>query len=93
MRKFAMCAFPATWDFVKSDFSEIVDKLSDFPWHFYRFNIERKLFDAERRASAAAESRSEGRVDRERGHYCLFSRSPPEPDIQLSKYPALQFLY
>jgi hypothetical protein len=35
MRKFAMCAFPAAWDFVKPGFSEIVDKLSDFPWHFY----------------------------------------------------------
>jgi hypothetical protein len=30
MRKFAMCAFPATWNFVKSGFAEIVDKLSDF---------------------------------------------------------------
>jgi hypothetical protein len=48
MRKFAMCAFPATRDFVKSGFSEIVDKLSDFSWHFYRFNMSRKLFDAER---------------------------------------------
>jgi hypothetical protein len=47
MRKLAMCAFPAAWDFVKSGFSEIVDKLSDFPWHVYRFNIERTLFDAE----------------------------------------------
>jgi hypothetical protein len=34
MRKFAMCAFAATWDFVKSGCSEIVDKLSDFSWHF-----------------------------------------------------------
>lgn len=34
-----------------------------------------------------------GRVDRERGHCCLFSRSPSEPDIQRSKYPALQFPY
>src|SRR5262249_35668514 len=32
-----------------------------------------------------------GRVDRERGHYCLFSRSPSEPDVTLSHHPALQF--
>src|SRR5712692_6439686 len=31
------------------------------------------------------------RVDRERGHCCLFSRSPPEPDVRLSPHPALQF--
>jgi len=32
-----------------------------------------------------------GRVDRERGHCCLFSRSPSEPDRILSHHPALQF--
>jgi hypothetical protein len=32
-----------------------------------------------------------GRVDRERGHCCLFSRSPSEPDGILSHHPALQF--
>jgi hypothetical protein len=30
MRKFAMCTFPTTRDFVESGCSEIVDKLSDF---------------------------------------------------------------
>jgi len=34
MGKFAVCAFAATWDFVKSGCSEIVDKFSDFSWHF-----------------------------------------------------------
>jgi len=63
MRKFAMGAFPPTRDVVKSGFAEIMDKLSDFSWHFYRFNIERKLFDAERRASGAAGSGSEERAD------------------------------
>jgi len=48
MRKFAMRAFPATWDFVESGFPEIVDKLSDFSWYFYRFNVERKLLNDER---------------------------------------------
>jgi hypothetical protein len=47
MRKFAMGAFAAPGDFVKAGGTEIVDKLSDFSWHFYRFKKECKLFDAE----------------------------------------------
>jgi hypothetical protein len=50
MRKFAMGAFAAPRNFVKSGCTEIVDKLTDFSWHFYRFNSECKLFDAERPA-------------------------------------------
>ena len=62
MRKFAMGAFAASGDFVKAGGAEVVDKLSDFSWHFYRFKKECKLFDAERHASPAAGSRSEVRA-------------------------------
>jgi hypothetical protein len=47
MRKFAMGAFATPGDFVKAGGTEIVDKLSDFSWHFYRFKKDYKLFDAE----------------------------------------------
>jgi hypothetical protein len=63
MRKFAMCAFAATGDFVKSGCSEIVDKLSDLSWHFYHFNIARTLLDAERQRSPAAGSGSDVGAD------------------------------
>jgi hypothetical protein len=48
MRKFAVGTFATPRNFVKSGCAKIVDKLSDFSWHFYRFNRECKLFDAER---------------------------------------------
>jgi hypothetical protein len=63
MRKFTMCPFAAAWNFVKSGCAEIVDKLSDFSWHVYRFSRECKLFDAERCGSGAAESGSDGGAD------------------------------
>lgn len=63
MRKFAMRAFASPWNFVKSGCAEIVDKLSDFSWHFYRFNRECKLFDAERLGGSAA-AHSAGRCNR-----------------------------
>jgi hypothetical protein len=54
MRKFSMGTFSTTWDFVKPRCSKILDKLSYFPWHFFRFNLWRKLFYAERRSSPAS---------------------------------------
>jgi hypothetical protein len=39
VRKFAVCAFSATWDFVKPRGAKSLDKLSDLSWHFYRFNF------------------------------------------------------
>jgi len=47
MRKFSMGAFSTTWDFVKPRCAKILDKLSDFSWHFYRFTLWRKPFYAE----------------------------------------------
>src|SRR5882724_2480660 len=35
--------------------------------------------------------RTLGRVGCERGHSCLFSQPPPEPDVILSHHPALRF--
>jgi hypothetical protein len=58
MRKFTVGTFATPRDFVKSGCTKIVDKLSDFSWHFYRFNRKCKLFDAERPSSPAAESGS-----------------------------------
>jgi hypothetical protein len=48
MRKFSMGAFATTGDFVKPRCAKTLDKLSDFPWHFFRFNLWRKLFYAKR---------------------------------------------
>jgi hypothetical protein len=59
MRKFSLGAFSTPWDFVKPCVAKILDKLSDFSRHFYRFNVWRKLFDAERRPSAARKQRRE----------------------------------
>jgi hypothetical protein len=53
VRKFAVCAFSTTWDFVKPRGAKILDKLSDLSWHFYRFSLWRKLLKEHRRITPA----------------------------------------
>src|SRR5262249_38413342 len=46
MSPFSIGAIPATWDFAKPSFYEILDKVSDLSGHCCIFNLRRKPFDA-----------------------------------------------